>query len=111
MGLVMVNAMDKIVLFLIITAVATQALQIAGIVDTPISSVDIKLNEPVSGNQIIQQNINDLNKEMEATTERSQFIDALFNVSIDFLTNMGDMFRGRLHHNWLPMKLPKPYLC
>ncbi|XP_030745617.1 uncharacterized protein LOC115874566 isoform X2 [Sitophilus oryzae] len=80
MSLMVISILDKIVWFLLAMVIATQALQIAGIVDTPSSSVDINFNEPVPiPVNPIHENINQINKDIAEENDRSPIIDAIFN--------------------------------
>jgi hypothetical protein len=78
MSKVVVYVLDKIVWMLLITAVTTQALQIAGVVDTPKGLGDISYKQDNEYSFQVQVGETDVRGKRQ-TDQRAQFIDSLFN--------------------------------
>ncbi|KAL1489770.1 hypothetical protein ABEB36_013703 [Hypothenemus hampei] len=109
-----VYILDKTVWLLLATVITGQALQLAGIMQTPKSAGAIEFQQnSLDNSQIYPENSLRWKRDTstEYTTERSQFIDMLFNVSTEFLTQIDHMLRGKWHHNWQPIKPPQGYFC
>jgi hypothetical protein len=90
MSKVVVYVLDKIVWMLLITAVTTQALQIAGVVDTPKGLGDISYKQDNEYSFQVQVGETDVRGKRQ-TDQRAQFIDSLFNVSATVLATNSKM--------------------
>ncbi|XP_018561409.1 uncharacterized protein LOC108903651 isoform X1 [Anoplophora glabripennis] len=78
MSKVLVYVMDKIVWMLLITALTTQALQIAGVINAPKGLQEITYTQDNEYNYQLAVEEADTRGKRE-TQERSQIIDSLFN--------------------------------
>ncbi|EFA01683.2 uncharacterized protein LOC103312721 isoform X2 [Tribolium castaneum] len=78
MSKVVIYVLDKIVWMLLITAVTTQALQIAGVVDAPKGLGDISYKQDSEYNFQVQVGNSDVRGKRQ-TDQRSPLIDNIFS--------------------------------
>jgi hypothetical protein len=90
---VVVYVLDKIVWMLLITAVTTQALQIAGVVDTPKGLGDISYKQDNEYSFQVQVGETDVRGKRQ-TDQRAQFIDSLFNIPISTLNAVNNLVQN-----------------
>ncbi|KAG5883355.1 hypothetical protein JTB14_023248 [Gonioctena quinquepunctata] len=92
MSKVFVYVLDKLVWTLLITALTTQALQIAGILDAPKNVQEISYTQ---GNEYnFQLSVGNDARGKRETAERSKVIDGLFNIPIQTLTAVNNLVQS-----------------
>ncbi|XP_018561410.1 uncharacterized protein LOC108903651 isoform X2 [Anoplophora glabripennis] len=93
MSKVLVYVMDKIVWMLLITALTTQALQIAGVINAPKGLQEITYTQDNEYNYQLAVEEADTRGKRE-TQERSQIIDSLFNIPIQTLNAVNNLVQN-----------------
>ncbi|CAH1103860.1 unnamed protein product [Psylliodes chrysocephalus] len=92
MSKVFVYVLDKVVWMLLIAALTTQALQIAGILESPKGLQEITYSK---GNDYsFQLSVGPENRGKRETSDRSKLIDSLFNIPIQTLTAVNNLVQS-----------------
>ncbi|KYB28038.1 uncharacterized protein LOC103312721 isoform X1 [Tribolium castaneum] len=93
MSKVVIYVLDKIVWMLLITAVTTQALQIAGVVDAPKGLGDISYKQDSEYNFQVQVGNSDVRGKRQ-TDQRSPLIDNIFSIPITTLNAVNNLVQN-----------------
>ncbi|XP_019881046.1 uncharacterized protein LOC109608927 [Aethina tumida] len=93
MSKILVYILDRIVWMLVILVITTQALQMAGIVESPKSLGEISYSDNNNYNYQLAVGNTDLRGKRQ-TEERSKFIDSLFNLPIQTLNALNTLVQN-----------------
>ncbi|CAH0560932.1 unnamed protein product [Brassicogethes aeneus] len=93
MSKIIVYILDRIVWMLVILVITTQALQMAGIVESPKSLGEITYSDKNNYNYQIAVGSPDVRGKREAE-DRSKFIDSLFNLPIQTLNALNTLVQN-----------------
>ncbi|ERL91927.1 uncharacterized protein LOC125505900 [Dendroctonus ponderosae] len=95
MSKVLVYILDKAVWLLLVTVITGQALQITGFMETPKSAGAFEYQQnPLESLSEHPKDALRWKREADDTTERSQFIDMLFNIPIKTLTAVKNLIQN-----------------